>query len=468
MLSMWGECRKMRENKRNKQPNNLLRYERERRGWSQGRLAELLGADTSMISRWECGDRKPGLFYQEKLCHLFGKDAEELGLIEQRAYTKSTQPISAPPIALAKQSLISQSYKETPIAPIHEVESNEDMNRRDATKQIATLVSSILLMAPHDVLHPQSLERLSKALTKPSNIDEMTLKQFENMTTACWHLMMDNELEIAEHTLWGYLPRLAILASQSSEHQPTAARITAQSYLLAGSLAGHRNDLNARERYCEQALLYGNQAHDRNLQISALKQLALTFEYKNRPGAVLQAYQKALPYLHEASPLLRARMYAGLAGAYAQCSQKLGGQKDEALNALARAYDSFPEKPEEDPSFLYADCNYFTIILWDGLVHLDLDQPEEARKAFERIDGLQPKTKLPEKVRIEFLNYQAETFIRLGELDAACVYLQEAVKAALTLGSERRYNESYDVYKQMQILWRNEPGVRALGNLFIR
>ncbi len=75
-----------------KNTNDILRYEREKRGWSQNRLAELIGADTSMISRWECGDRKPGHFYQEKLCDLFGKDAVELGLIEQRKNAESTQP----------------------------------------------------------------------------------------------------------------------------------------------------------------------------------------------------------------------------------------------------------------------------------------------------------------------------------------------------------------------------------------
>lgn len=63
--------------------------------------------------------------------------------------------------------------------------------------------------------------------------------------------MTDNELEIAEQTLWGYLPKLVVLANQSSEHQQTTAKITAQGYLLAGSLAGHRDDLNAREHYCE-------------------------------------------------------------------------------------------------------------------------------------------------------------------------------------------------------------------------
>ncbi|SRR6266496_3009622 len=61
-------------------PNDLLRQEREKRGLSQARLAELIGAASSMISRWERGARGTEPFYQEKLCELFGKDAVELGL----------------------------------------------------------------------------------------------------------------------------------------------------------------------------------------------------------------------------------------------------------------------------------------------------------------------------------------------------------------------------------------------------
>src|SRR5512142_3281928 len=72
----------MQKGRKPKQVNSLLRHEREKRGWSQARLAEVLGADTSMISRWECGERKPEPTYREKLCHLFGKSAAELGLLE--------------------------------------------------------------------------------------------------------------------------------------------------------------------------------------------------------------------------------------------------------------------------------------------------------------------------------------------------------------------------------------------------
>src|SRR6266699_523310 len=75
-----------------REPNNLLRHEREKRGWSQSRLAELIGTDTSMISRWERGARKPDPFYREKLCTLFGKDAVELGFINTQPKVESSHP----------------------------------------------------------------------------------------------------------------------------------------------------------------------------------------------------------------------------------------------------------------------------------------------------------------------------------------------------------------------------------------
>ncbi len=34
---------------------------------------------------WECGVATPDRYYQEKICDLFGKNAEELGLLDQES-----------------------------------------------------------------------------------------------------------------------------------------------------------------------------------------------------------------------------------------------------------------------------------------------------------------------------------------------------------------------------------------------
>src|SRR5579875_3255927 len=59
-----------------------LKRERIHRAWSQARLAGELGTDNKTISRWERGVSLPASYLREKLCALFGKTAQELGLIE--------------------------------------------------------------------------------------------------------------------------------------------------------------------------------------------------------------------------------------------------------------------------------------------------------------------------------------------------------------------------------------------------
>lgn len=63
-------------------PNNLLKRERELRGWSQARVAEEVGTTALNVGRWERGSSMPYPHFREKLCLLFGKDARALGLLE--------------------------------------------------------------------------------------------------------------------------------------------------------------------------------------------------------------------------------------------------------------------------------------------------------------------------------------------------------------------------------------------------
>ena len=70
-------------------PNLLLRTARKERGWTQKQVADRIGAPLSLnISRWEKGTAFPSAYYLEKLCHLFGKNARELGLSQLAGETQ--------------------------------------------------------------------------------------------------------------------------------------------------------------------------------------------------------------------------------------------------------------------------------------------------------------------------------------------------------------------------------------------
>jgi transcriptional regulator with XRE-family HTH domain len=70
--------------------NQRLRDERLRRHWSQQDLADRIGTTTNNVSRWELGLTRPGPYFRAKLCTLFSKSAEELGLIEGVASSLTT------------------------------------------------------------------------------------------------------------------------------------------------------------------------------------------------------------------------------------------------------------------------------------------------------------------------------------------------------------------------------------------
>lgn len=448
-----------------KHPNTMLRHEREKRGWSQRRVAEQLDTSEDMISRWERGERKPSRFYQEKLCALFGKDALALGFISstysipltrQREMSETVQSAQLEIMFSGNSPTVDERGMFT-----EETESDEDMNRRTALQNIGTL-STVLMTAPQEVLHPDILERLAQTQSRSAFIDTETLHHLQQLIATCWQLSKGHGLEMAGQILAAVHPTLVQQAHQPSPNQPLAAAIAAQGSLLAASLASHKGHLHERQLHSQQAFTFAQTAQDMNLQVAALKQLALTYDYQERYSKVFQVYQQALPHLHQVSPLLRSRMYAGLAGVLAQ-RQHI----QEARRFLGLAYESFPETVEEDPSILYADSGYFTLLLWDGLAHLELGKPKDAWNAFVQVDGLRPNVTVPERVRIEFLNYQAEALIGLREMESGCHYLEEAVKSSLALGSERRYSESWDVYKKMSTIWRDEKRVQALQALFV-
>ncbi len=87
----------------------LLKKEREQRGWSQSKVAEILSVSTRTVSRWEQGLALPYPYYRERLCALYSKNARELGIApdggEETSEEESQQPqlVAVAPVTPAFQ-----------------------------------------------------------------------------------------------------------------------------------------------------------------------------------------------------------------------------------------------------------------------------------------------------------------------------------------------------------------------------
>ncbi len=71
--------------------NECLKRERVLHNWTQADLAGFLGTDGYTVNRWECGRTRPSLFFIQKLCDVFGKSADDLGLLHERSDVSSSQ-----------------------------------------------------------------------------------------------------------------------------------------------------------------------------------------------------------------------------------------------------------------------------------------------------------------------------------------------------------------------------------------
>jgi transcriptional regulator with XRE-family HTH domain len=92
-------------------PNKQLKYARELCGWSRSYVAERVESDPRSVARWERGNTFPSPYHRQRLCELFGKNAEELGLIKDGHHNDNDQDTGQLPLSLHQ---ISTEEREEP------------------------------------------------------------------------------------------------------------------------------------------------------------------------------------------------------------------------------------------------------------------------------------------------------------------------------------------------------------------
>jgi transcriptional regulator with XRE-family HTH domain len=170
-------------------PHTELRHQRELRGWSQKRLADAIDTSKEMVSRWERGEQNPGKHYQEKLCELFGKSAQELGFIRE-----PNQPSSL---------------------------SHDNSNQKSPENN-----------------NLQGTDRL--IVRKLTRLQNWIVDSLEDGTRLRWQFYYTSSNSLTEDGLLSQIARLEQLADDGGDHSQRMCRILAQNYQLAGSLARDR------------------------------------------------------------------------------------------------------------------------------------------------------------------------------------------------------------------------------------
>lgn len=323
--------------------------------------------------------------------------------------------------------------------------------RRQLLITLATLPTALLLM-------------MLQGRRSAGHVEQL-LTRCAASISACWHLMRGNEYAVVEEVLPTYLPLVTSLAQETSKMQCIAASLATQGYRLKGILALHRNEANARDTYFRQAVYYAEIAQHPGMLVAALISWAY---HQPDPRKAEQLYQRAILHKSMISPLQRSRLYAELSIAYAQQNRE-----DEALHYLSLAAQEYPEYPENDPSFLYAEFSPSSMALEKGRVHLALTHyhpdgyyPHQAWETFAGVGTGPSKLMISERIRYEIINYQAETALALQDRDLCSEYVQQGVQGARLLGSNKRHREVLLIKNKALKLWPHDRKIQELKYLF--
>jgi tetratricopeptide (TPR) repeat protein len=444
-----------------KEPNLVLRRIREQeRHQSRAEFAESLAATAKglgdsltpserYIARLEDGDiRYPNPAYRRALAELCGKPIYDLGFHGREA---GPQALGSPLPALANSSsslaiwhgLSSTTMPDQVACNPSSADSSEWPMRfglkiahlislvdrwqlqGDSVSALQAILTQEIMM--YDINAPRKSDRdyLAYALSRQqalmtlaalplafastvlshdsrrfSAARESFLAQCAASITGCWHLLRGSDLDAVDHVLSSFLIPLEGIARQNSKHQHTAATLASQTHRARGIVALHRGQISMREHHCKQAYYYATVAADTASQASALISLASTYFYTAAPQQAAAVYERALGLESELTPLQRSRVQAELSVVYGQ----LDRVKD-AVRAAETAGENYPESPEEDPSYLYAEFTPASLALERGLAYLALAQhhggsryQHKATEVFMDIDESESQD-VPDRIR---------------------------------------------------------------------
>lgn len=413
-------------------PNDLLRRQRQQRGWSLQRVADEIrrlcerdgrhvGITAHMVGTWERGNKRPSPLYREKLCQLYGICAESLGLLE------NTELLSDPhvpdPELWLDRRLVDALLLE-PGIPDEEVHSSE-MRRRAFLQRMAGATSAALVASPITLLGSEPWERLTLALDKPPVVDLAAVADIEMITASFSKLSQ----QVRASSLVGpALDHLRGITDLLRGQQPSKVRTrlcaaAAQTALLAGWLFHGTGDRANARSYWGVALDAARESGDRPLGAYIIGSMSFLPSSDARPMEALDIMQQARRIgERSAPPALTAWLHAREAELHATVKDAPAtlASLDLAHRATARIKESTP------PSWL--SFNEGWMAGFAGISLVRIGQPEDALPQLQQAD--KELTPIRPKHRAVLLADMAAAHIQKGELDQACDLAAGAIDVA--------------------------------------
>jgi len=230
----------------------------------------------------------------------------------------------------------------------------------------------------------------------------------------------------------------------------------------------HQLKISERERYCREAIRCGYLSRDNSLTAAALMYLGYTYSFNvrpRRPEQAIRVFHQALHILGAEDSLIKSDILMGLAEAYAQRHDEA-----KALTTMTLAQNHFPAYPENDPSYMYAECGLNVLHQWEGKMYVELaecyPQRRYAQRAWDALALSANTQSINGRSISETVLCQADAARLQGDLTTYADYMSDGLRLAVTLGSRKRYEEAAELYQKTPEPWLKEQPIKRLTKDF--
>jgi transcriptional regulator with XRE-family HTH domain len=437
--------------------NRRLRRARDARGWSQREAADQLqrlmtsygetqvGVDENTIGRWERGVRRPDPRYRRYLCQLYGKQAGELGFVDD------LEPAPG-------ESLLPSREDDPPI--LYDLWSSVmDVARRTFLRQAAVVAGAVAVSRPLELLDQQPWEQLSVALKRATAVDPALVDRLEEMTGEFYR----SEEQVPARELLGgvthHLGRLIGLLqnSPSGVARRRLTRTAGETAALAGWLSFELGDGAATRGYYDAAIDAAKEVDDRALCAWVLGMMSFRSRAIGDQPTALALVRDAQRAGGRSAP---ATTRSWLAALEAEAHAGMGDAR-ATRTAIGRADAAFSKaRRDTDPSWMvFFDRSRLDGMKVASLVRVEPRAAQAASK--EALAALQPSMT---KKRSIILADLAFAYVQQGEIEEACRLAGQALAIVGHTESAVGLQRVRELRQRLEP-WKDTRPVRQLDEL---
>ncbi len=415
------------------QPNNRLRIERRKRGWTQVDVVERMyaaatdhkltvpkGLDANYISRYERGVNEPSPHHVHLLCLAFDVSSDLLGLPGDVAPDGGTMAEGGS----GTESRSTHGHAESPAGQESTSSSDEDDVKRRAFLRWLTVAATNVALGPIDADDVEEY-RLDRSIGVLPTLDKTHIERCARANASLWSAFSAAPIKSSVlPTVESQIRTLTrgLQQSHNTEQHRQLCALAGDVFQLAGEVFFDSNRYSEAGQYYAAAIDVSRDANEHDLWACAITRHAFIAIYDYQ-------FRDALPLLDAAARVARHGDGALSTRHWVQAvaAEALAGVGD--LAACQRALDRaeqvhYLSRPASNGGWLRFDGS--RLAEQRGACFTKLERPELAEPALHEALGLD----LSERRRGLVLVDLALVALQRHEIDEACGYGEQAIEIA--------------------------------------